>query len=62
LPKVLSHADIERLFAEIERRVAAELPFARRLAALVELLYGSGSGPPSWSRCRATLCRGSGRS
>jgi integrase/recombinase XerD len=42
LPKVLSHGDIERLFAEIERRVAAELPGARRLAALIELLYGSG--------------------
>jgi len=42
LPKVLSHGDIAKLFAEIERRVAAELPFARRLAALVELLYGSG--------------------
>jgi integrase/recombinase XerD len=42
LPKVLSHADIDRLFTEVERRVAAELPFARRLAALVELLYGSG--------------------
>jgi integrase/recombinase XerD len=42
LPKVLSHGDIDKLFAEIERRVAAELPFARRLAALVELLYGSG--------------------
>jgi integrase/recombinase XerD len=39
---VLSHADIDRLFTEVERRVAAELPFARRLAALVELLYGSG--------------------
>ena len=42
LPRVLSHADVAALFAEVERRVAAELPFARRLAALVELLYGSG--------------------
>ncbi len=42
LPKVLSHGDIERLFAEIDRRQAQELPGARRLAALVELLYGSG--------------------
>ena len=42
LPKVLSHGDVGALFAEIERRVAGELPAARRLAALVELLYGSG--------------------
>ena len=42
LPKVLSHDDIEALFAEVERRVAVDLPFARRLAALIELLYGSG--------------------
>jgi integrase/recombinase XerD len=42
LPRVLSHTDIEKLFAEIERRRAAELPGALRLAALVELLYGSG--------------------
>jgi integrase/recombinase XerD len=37
LPKVLSHADIERLFAEIERRVAAELP--------------SRGGSRPWSSC-----------
>jgi len=42
LPKVLSHADISALFAEIERRVREELPGARRLSALIELLYGSG--------------------
>jgi integrase/recombinase XerD len=42
LPRVLSHADIQSLFAEIHRRQAAELPGALRLAALVELLYGSG--------------------
>jgi integrase/recombinase XerD len=42
LPKVLSHGDIDALFAEVERRVAADLPGARRLAALMELLYGSG--------------------
>jgi integrase/recombinase XerD len=42
LPKVLGHADVEALFVEIARRVEAELPYARRLAALIELLYGSG--------------------
>jgi integrase/recombinase XerD len=42
LPKVLSHGDIEALFAEIERRRTAGLPGGVRLAALIELLYGSG--------------------
>jgi integrase/recombinase XerD len=42
LPKVLSHADVGALFAEIERRRDEGLPGALRLAALVELLYGSG--------------------
>ena len=42
LPKVLSHGDVEALFAEIERRREKALPGALRLAALVELLYGSG--------------------
>ncbi len=44
LPKVLSHADVDRLFAVIAERVAADrpLPGDLRLAALVELLYGSG--------------------
>lgn len=44
LPKVLDHADVDRLFAEIERRLSAEhAPLADlRLSALVELLYGSG--------------------
>lgn len=42
LPKVLGHADVEALFAEVLRRVEAELPYARRLSALLELLYGSG--------------------
>ncbi|MGR6327698.1 tyrosine recombinase [Sphingomonas sp. XXL09] len=44
LPKVLSHADVDRLFAVIGERIAAErpLPGDLRLAALVELLYGSG--------------------
>jgi integrase/recombinase XerD len=44
LPKVLNHADVDRLFAEIARRIApAHPPLADiRLAALIELLYGSG--------------------
>lgn len=44
LPKVLDHGDVERLFAAIAARVEGErpLPGDLRLAALVELLYGSG--------------------
>lgn len=44
LPKVLGHEDVDRLFAEIDRRLEAEHPPAAdvRLAALAELLYGSG--------------------
>jgi integrase/recombinase XerD len=44
LPKVLSHADVDALFAEIARRLAsaAVRPADVRLAALIELLYGSG--------------------
>jgi integrase/recombinase XerD len=44
LPKVLDREDIDRLFAEIERRLdQAPPPLADiRLAALIELLYGSG--------------------
>ncbi|MEO5492983.1 MAG: tyrosine-type recombinase/integrase [Sphingomonas sp.] len=44
LPKVLSHHDIDRLFAAIAERQAREPldPNDLRLAALVELLYGSG--------------------
>ncbi|MEJ7925225.1 tyrosine recombinase [Sphingobium sp. AN641] len=44
LPKVMSAADVDRLFAVIAGRLAADPP-ARldlRLSALVELLYGSG--------------------
>lgn len=44
LPKVLSHADVERLFAAIAERQARVPPDPHdlRLAALIELLYGSG--------------------
>ena len=44
LPKVLSHHDIDRLFAAIADRQARDPPDPNdlRLAALVELLYGSG--------------------
>ena len=43
LPKTLDHADIGRLFAELERRLEARhAPGDVRLSALVELLYGSG--------------------
>ena len=44
LPKVLSHEDVDRLFAAIETRIA-RVPLDAtdlRLSALVELLYGSG--------------------
>ena len=42
LPKILDHRAIDALFAEVARRVAGGEPEALRLAALLELLYGSG--------------------
>jgi integrase/recombinase XerD len=42
LPRILDHRAVDALFAEIERRKAEGAPGALRLAALVELLYGSG--------------------
>ena len=44
LPRVLSHADIDRLFATLAERIGRPDPAAAdlRLAALFELLYGSG--------------------
>lgn len=42
LPKILGHAEVERLFAQLEDEAATDAPAALRLLALVELLYGSG--------------------
>lgn len=44
LPKVLSHGDVEALFAAIAERLAVThpAPLDLRLSALIELLYGSG--------------------
>ena len=43
LPRILDHSDVDRLFAEIARRLEIERSAASlRLSALVELLYGSG--------------------
>ena len=42
LPRILSHAEVEALFARAEEEAAAELPPAVRMLTLLELLYGSG--------------------
>ncbi|WP_425230055.1 tyrosine recombinase [Sphingomonas sp.] len=44
LPRTLSHADVDRLFAALTERLARTppAPLDLRLAALIELLYGSG--------------------
>jgi integrase/recombinase XerD len=43
LPRTLDHGDVDRLFAEIGRRLSIERSAPNlRLSALVELLYGSG--------------------
>ena len=42
LPKILSHRDIEALFAQTESEAQSEEPAALRMLALLELLYGSG--------------------
>jgi integrase/recombinase XerD len=43
LPRILAHKDVDALFAEIERRKAEVGDAAAlRIAALIELLYGSG--------------------
>ncbi len=42
LPRILSHADVERLFDRAELEAASDSPAAVRQLALLELLYGSG--------------------
>ncbi len=42
LPRLLSHAEVEALFARAEEEASAERPDAVRMLALLELLYGSG--------------------
>ncbi len=42
LPKILSHDQIEQLFARAEMEAATGNPAALRLLALLEMLYGSG--------------------
>ena len=42
LPKILTHAQVEALFAQAEDEAASERPEAVRLLAMLELLYGSG--------------------
>jgi integrase/recombinase XerD len=42
LPKVLSHGEVEALFARAELEAGSDRPEALRLLTLLELLYGSG--------------------
>lgn len=42
LPKILSHGQIEALFARAEFEAAGDTPATIRTLALIELLYGSG--------------------
>jgi len=42
LPKILSHGEVELLFARAELEAEGDRPEALRLLALLELLYGSG--------------------
>lgn len=42
LPKILSHDDVDKLFARAELEADAGTPIAVRQLALIELLYGSG--------------------
>jgi len=42
LPRILSHAEVERLFEIAEDEAASDRPDAVRLLALIEMLYGSG--------------------
>lgn len=42
LPKILTHDEVERLFARAEEEAAGDSPLAVRLLTLLEMLYGSG--------------------
>ena len=42
LPKILSHAEVEALFARAELEAATDAPLPLRQLALLEMLYGSG--------------------
>jgi len=42
LPRLLSHAQVEALFARAEQEAEGDNPAAVRMLALLELLYGSG--------------------
>jgi integrase/recombinase XerD len=42
LPKILSHGEVEALFARAELEAVSDRPAAVRLLTLIELLYGSG--------------------
>ena len=42
LPRVLTHAEVETLFARVEAEASGDRPEAVRLLVLLELLYGSG--------------------
>ncbi|WP_271077647.1 tyrosine recombinase [Aurantiacibacter sp. MUD61] len=42
LPKILSHQEVEAIFAQVEEEAKGDEPKAVRLLALFELLYGSG--------------------
>jgi integrase/recombinase XerD len=42
LPRILSHEEVEALFAQAEEEAESGMPAAVRLLALLELLYGSG--------------------
>ncbi len=42
LPKILSHAEVEALFATAESEASDDAPTAVRLLTLLEMLYGSG--------------------
>ena len=42
LPRILSHAEVEALFAAAEEAATAESPAAVRMLTFLELLYGSG--------------------